>query len=174
MYPTFHFSLFNCCFNAVLSLDKGVYPENSHVVLCHSKLAFFYFHVFGFLFLTACLSERSPSTSVISTSMCLHCLSGRSSSASVNSTQPRNLTCTHFSVAVFSLPCWSLCATCFFMWRDPPFPWCQPQGEATVLGKHQNIPRYCTRVAVNSCPTSASTTSVARQTPTAAETLTAT
>ena len=28
----FHFLPFNCCLSVVLSLDKGAYPENSHVV----------------------------------------------------------------------------------------------------------------------------------------------
>ena len=31
---TVHFSRFSCCLNVVLSLDKGVYPENSHAMWC--------------------------------------------------------------------------------------------------------------------------------------------
>jgi len=38
--PTFHFSPFNCCLSAVLSTEKGAYPENVHVVFCHIKQAF--------------------------------------------------------------------------------------------------------------------------------------
>ena len=34
---TSHFSQFNCCLNVVLQLDKGDYPENSHVVFCPNK-----------------------------------------------------------------------------------------------------------------------------------------
>ena len=32
-----HFPPFNCCLNVVLWLDKGDYPENSHVVFCPYK-----------------------------------------------------------------------------------------------------------------------------------------
>ena len=47
--PTFHFSPFNCSLSVVLLLDKGAYPENSHVVLCHIKYVFFLtFHAFEF------------------------------------------------------------------------------------------------------------------------------
>ena len=32
-----HFSSFNSCLSVVLLLDKGDYPENSHVVFCPNK-----------------------------------------------------------------------------------------------------------------------------------------
>ena len=32
-----HFSPFNCCLSVVLQLEKGDYPENSHVVFCPNK-----------------------------------------------------------------------------------------------------------------------------------------
>ena len=45
----FIFAPFNCCLSVVLLLDKGAYPENSHVVLCHIKYVFFLtFHAFEF------------------------------------------------------------------------------------------------------------------------------
>ena len=38
LHLIFHrFSPFNCCLSAVLWLDKGDYPENSHVVFCPNK-----------------------------------------------------------------------------------------------------------------------------------------
>ena len=36
-YPTINFSPFKCCLSVVLSLDKGAYPGNSQVALCHIK-----------------------------------------------------------------------------------------------------------------------------------------
>ena len=34
---TSHFSILNCCLSVVSLLDKGHYPENSHVVFCSNK-----------------------------------------------------------------------------------------------------------------------------------------
>ena len=47
-----HCSPFNCCLSVVLWLDKGDYPENSHVVFRPNKLRFVVvfvltFYVFG-------------------------------------------------------------------------------------------------------------------------------
>ena len=36
----FNFSLFGCCLTAPLSLEKGAYPENSHVLCCQIKSTF--------------------------------------------------------------------------------------------------------------------------------------
>ena len=35
--PASHFSRCNCCVSAVLPLEKGAYPENSHVEFCCNK-----------------------------------------------------------------------------------------------------------------------------------------
>ena len=38
LHLIFHrFSTFNCCLSVVLQLDKGDYPEHSHVVFCPDK-----------------------------------------------------------------------------------------------------------------------------------------
>ena len=42
------FSSFNYCLTVVLSLEKGAYPADPHVLYCHIKLAFFLtFYTFG-------------------------------------------------------------------------------------------------------------------------------
>ena len=59
--PTSRCSPFKCCSSVILQLDKGDYPENSHVVFC-PKIAFFWtFYVFG-------SSQRSSSSSSSSSS----------------------------------------------------------------------------------------------------------
>ena len=38
LHPIFHrFSTLNCCLSLVLYLEKGDYPENSHVAFCPNK-----------------------------------------------------------------------------------------------------------------------------------------
>ena len=42
LHLVFHrFSPINCCLSVVLKLDKGDYPENSHVVFCPNKQRYF-------------------------------------------------------------------------------------------------------------------------------------
>ena len=59
----FFLPLFNCCFSVVLSFDKGAYPENAHVLLCHIKLQVFLLtaHVFGqsSLYISYCTGQSS-------------------------------------------------------------------------------------------------------------------
>ena len=54
----FNFSLFNCCLSVVLSLEKGAYPENLHVLHCSIKIMFFLtICVFGYCLLTQILER---------------------------------------------------------------------------------------------------------------------
>ena len=51
------FSLFNCCLSVVLQLEKGDYPENSHVVFCPNKQRYSEPFIYVWIFPQWCLTS---------------------------------------------------------------------------------------------------------------------